>query len=146
VALVLPDVHWTTVLVTGALAALVGAGAFRVYLRPRLLVGPTGITVVNPMRTTEIAWAEIEVFTARFQLEVQRREAKTLQVWAVPGRGGLRLRETVTRAQIAADELNRLLGDEASRQPGPDPPLALAHSERVVLGAGAAIAAAATVV
>ena len=139
VAFVVPDVHWGSVLTAGAIGAVVGAAAYGVYVRPRLLVGPTGVTVVNPMRTLRLGWADVELFTAGFQLEIRRRDARTVQVWGVPGRGGLRLRQTVTRADIAAEELNRVLGDRALHQPGVGPQFLPTHRERVALAAAAVI-------
>src|SRR5215207_11006867 len=80
---------WVPVTLVGGAAA--GWLAFRCYVAPRVVAGEAGVQIVNPFRTTQLRWADIERFEYRPMLTVVRRDGTTVTAWAVPSPSSARL-------------------------------------------------------
>jgi hypothetical protein len=78
-----------------------------------------GVRVVNPFRTTDVPWADVERFEYRPMLTVVRRDGTTVTAWAVPHSAGGRLVGRTSQGESVAAALTRQLA--AARLPPPPP-------------------------
>lgn len=69
-----------------AMALSVGLAAYLLFFRPMIVIFDEGITIVNPMTTETIGWAEVEAIETKFTLSVLR-EGRVVHAWAAPAPG-----------------------------------------------------------
>lgn len=79
------------------LGLALGFGAYAIWLRPKLVLGDDGLTVVNPLSTTAIAYSEITDLETKWALLIRHSGGAT-RVWVAPTNG---------RTRWAADNLFR---------------------------------------
>ena len=72
-----------------ALAALVAAAAYLIWLRPRLLLQSDHVVVVNPFKTEVIEYRSITAIETKWALLLKHSE-KTTRVWVAPANGKTR--------------------------------------------------------
>lgn len=106
------------------LATLMGVtGAAWIWslgVRPRLEISRAGLVVVNPVRTIEIPWAEVDSFDCQHSLEVRRRDGSSVVVAALPADGLRRvISATPGRVDRLAIRLNAYAADLSA--PGSTP-------------------------
>ena len=71
------------------IAALAAAGAYLLWLRPKLELGDTSLRVVNPTRTTVIDYSDIVELKTKWALLIVHRGGST-RVWVAPATGRVR--------------------------------------------------------
>jgi hypothetical protein len=69
-----------------AFAIVVGLGSWLLFLRPKVVVFDEGITIVNPMTTITIGWAEVDAIETKYTMSVQRDD-HVIHAWAAPAPG-----------------------------------------------------------
>lgn len=98
-----------------AWAVLIGAGAYLIFLRPKVVVFDEGITIVNPVATYTIGWHEVESIETKFSMSIER-EGKTIYAWAAPAPGRHH------RRSVDPSEMRGLAhGGHEMIRPGDDP-------------------------
>jgi hypothetical protein len=98
----LGEVAWVDAILA-SLMGLVGAAlAWSWAVRPRLEVSHRGLVVVNPVRTVEVTWAEVDSFDCHHSLSVRRRDGSNVVVAALPANG---LRRIITATPGRVDRL-----------------------------------------
>lgn len=105
-----------------AALGLIGSGWLWSWgVRPRLLVDREGLVVVNPVRTIEIPWADVDSFDCHHALAVRRRDGSSVTVSALPANG---LRRIVSGTPGRVDRLAMALNAHlvSAAPPGTDPP------------------------
>lgn len=76
--------RWDVVVLSRPALGLVAWVAIEVFLRPGIRLHPRGITVVNPMRTTEVPWADVAEVTTRYLVSVETRGGTRIRCWGGP--------------------------------------------------------------
>ena len=95
------------------LAVIAGGAAgwliYRCYVAPRVVSSERGVRVVNPFRTTEVRWADVERFESRPMLTVVRRDGTTISAWAVQHAATARLVGRTSQGEPVTTALTRQL-------------------------------------
>lgn len=68
------------------------------YWNPRVILDPSGVTIVNPAHTVHIPWLEVHTAESRWGLQITPIQGRTVHVWAIPGRAAVR--ETFGKRQV----------------------------------------------
>ena len=106
------------------LTVIAGAGAvwllYRCYVAPRVVATDWGVRVVNPFRTTELRWWDIERFDSRPMLTIVRCDGSTVTAWAVQHAVTARLVGRMSQGESVATALTRQLA--AAKLPPAAPP------------------------
>jgi hypothetical protein len=76
--------RWDVAVLSLPALGLVAGLAAEVFLRPGIRLHHAGITVVNPLVTTEVPWADVAEVTTRFQVSVQTRAGRRFRCWGAP--------------------------------------------------------------
>jgi hypothetical protein len=76
---------------------------------PRVVSSARGVRVVNPFRTIEIRWADVERFESRPMLTVVRRNGTTVTAWAVQHAATARLVGRTSQGESVTIALTRQL-------------------------------------
>lgn len=87
--------HGARVLAPVALVAGVAAGAWVVFLRPRVLLHADGVHLVNVVTETTVPFAAVREVTHQWALELHDVHGRRHSAWAVPAR-----RDVVRRRAI----------------------------------------------
>ncbi|SNT63383.1 PH domain-containing protein [Asanoa hainanensis] len=77
--------------------------------RPRLIATPTGVTVVEPLRTTTVPWDQIRRFDSLDVLHVHRKDGPSLRVTSLSTNNINRAARREGHADRVARDLNVLL-------------------------------------
>jgi hypothetical protein len=116
----LGEVAWTDALLAVLMGLAGAAWIWSMTVRPRMEVSRRGVVVVNPVRTIEIPWAEVDSFDCHHSLAVCRTDGSSVAVAALPANGLRRiLGGTPGRADRLAIELNAYVA--TSVRPGTAP-------------------------
>jgi hypothetical protein len=67
-------------------AALMSVFVYLFWIRPKLILKETSLTVINPLRTVEISYVDIEVLETKWALLLHHAGRKT-RVWVAPANG-----------------------------------------------------------
>lgn len=103
--------------VTVIVAAGVAYIPYRVYVRPRLVARADGLTIVNPIRTVQVRWEEVEGFDIqRAILRVKKVDGTVIHVWAVQPASVRDLVSRGRRAHMILAELKSLLKDARAKE------------------------------
>jgi hypothetical protein len=78
-----PDPFGSWLVASVVIGGLVAWLVVRCYIAPRVVTSGRGVRIVNPFRTTEVRWTDIERFESRPMLTVVRRDGSTVTAWAV---------------------------------------------------------------
>ena len=104
VAMLLADAlvrgRWDVALLSLPALGLVVCVAAEVFLRPGIRLHPDGVTVVNPLRTSEVPWSDVADVSTRFLVSVQTRSGRRISCWGAPA--AARIRPTNPRTRGAA--------------------------------------------
>lgn len=84
-AVVVPK-SWSTRISSLALAIVVGYGSYLLFLRPKIVVFDEGITIVNPITTATVGWAEVDAIETKYTMSIQRGD-EVIHAWAAPAPG-----------------------------------------------------------
>lgn len=97
--------------VVAVIGALFASSGWIAYIRPRVVADDTGVTVVNPTRTVQLAWSQIERFHAGRLLYIvpRGRDQRQVAAWAVQAANLARMLGRTSHADRVASDLNRLL-------------------------------------
>ncbi|MGY4860018.1 PH domain-containing protein [Cryobacterium sp. AP23] len=76
--------RWDVAALSLPALGLVAGLAVEVFLRPGIRLHHGGITVVNPLVTTEVPWADVADVTTRFQVSVETRDGRRIRCWGAP--------------------------------------------------------------
>lgn len=103
------------------LTGLIGATwIWSMAVRPRLAVSRRGLVVVNPVRTIEIPWTEVDSFDCHHSLAVCRSDGSSVVVAALPASGLRRIiSATPGRVDRLAIQLNAYVAN--TQAPGTAP-------------------------
>lgn len=69
-----------------AFAIVIGLGSYLIFLRPKLVVFDEGLTIVNPITTVTVGWAEVDAIETRYTMSIQRDD-HIIHAWAAPAPG-----------------------------------------------------------
>lgn len=108
-------VQWGHVEVTlRALPAvlLVAAGAYLAFWRPRIVLTPTTLIVVNPFRTLNAPWPAVEALSSRWTLTV-RTSAGSFPVWSAPAQSPWSAVGDLRRDALGRPSLARSTGERS---------------------------------
>jgi len=92
--------RWDVAVLSLPALGLVAFFAVEVFLRPSIRVHPGGITVVNPLVTTEVPWADVGDVTTRFLVTVHARNGRRIHCWGAPT--AARTAPTTTRSTVSS--------------------------------------------
>lgn len=109
VLLARPSPPWLWVPVALLIGGGVGWLLYRCYVAPRVVATERGVRVVNPFRTIEVRWWDVERFESRPMLTVVRRDGTTLTAWAVQHAATARLVGRTSQGESVATALTRQL-------------------------------------
>lgn len=104
----------------GVLFAVMSFAAYRAYVPTRVEASSAGIVVVNPLRTHELAWADVDRISSERFLALHRRDGTTLHCWAVQAANAARLSGRRSRADEVAERLRTIAaaaGTQVERTP-----------------------------
>ncbi len=104
--------------------AVIGGGGvgwliYRCYVAPRVVSSERGVRVVNPFRTTDVRWADVERFEPRPMLTIVRRDGTTLSAWAVQHAETVRLVGRTSQGEPVTTALTRQLAAATLPPPAP---------------------------
>lgn len=83
---VLVDQSFNSRLFSWAIAAVIGVGAYLIFVRPHVVVFDEGITIVNPITSITVGWSEVDAIETRYAMSVQRGD-QVVYAWAAPAPG-----------------------------------------------------------
>ena len=109
VVLARPSPAWLWLPIAAAGGGVAGWLIFRCYVAPRVVSSARGVRVVNPFRTIEIRWADVERFESRPMLTVVRRNGTTVTAWAVQHAATARLVGRTSQGESVTIALTRQL-------------------------------------
>lgn len=113
-----PASAWIVVPTAGlAVAAMIWV-LFRMYVHPRVIAGPTGITVVNPFRSEFCGWDAVRSVTADHALRIELWDGRRVTAWAVQAANLARLLGRESSADRIARAIAELRPTEARPTPG----------------------------
>jgi hypothetical protein len=114
------EIPWVDAILA-LLTGLIGAGwVWSWTVRPRLEIGRRGLIVVNPVRTIEVNWAEVDSFDCHHSLSVCRSDGSNVVVAALPANGLRRIiGATPGRVDRLAIRLNAYVANRSA--PGTTP-------------------------
>lgn len=69
-----------------AIAVVVAALAYLLWVKPKLILGEKTLTVVNPLKSFTIAYDEIDEIQTKWSLQIHYRGTK-VPVWVAPANG-----------------------------------------------------------
>jgi len=70
-------------IVVSAILVTVTGLAYALALRPRVIAGPSGLTIVNPFRDHHVPWAAIQAVDAGEWVRVHYAASKAISCWAL---------------------------------------------------------------
>jgi len=76
--------EWSTVLVALPWMCAVLLICWGLLIRPRLIVTPIALTVVNVLRTHTLPWRDVTDLHVRYQLIVTLQDGKRIRAWGSP--------------------------------------------------------------
>ncbi|MCU1447807.1 PH domain-containing protein [Cryobacterium sp.] len=76
--------RWDVVAFSSPALGLVVWVAVEVFLRPGIRLNSAGITVVNPLWTTEVPWGAVTDVTTRFVVAVETTDGRRVRSWGAP--------------------------------------------------------------
>ena len=82
--------------------------AWMLFMNPKVLIYDEGITIVNPLITATIGWAEVDEIETRFALTVYSGDAKVV-AWAAPAPGRYHAR-TIHRTEFKGIDYDKDFG------------------------------------
>lgn len=113
-ALVFQD-EWSIRVSSLAFATVICLGSYLIFLRPKVVVFDEGITIVNPITTVTVGWAEVDAIETKFTMNIER-DRKVIHAWAAPAPGRHHRRD------IDPGEMRGMAhGGSAYIRPGDDP-------------------------
>lgn len=109
------EIPWGDAILAALTALTGGALLWSGSVRPRLEVSPRGVIVVNPVRTLEISWAEVDSFDCLDSLSVCRSDGSRVVVAALPANGLRRIiSATPGRVDRLAIRLNAFVANRST--------------------------------
>ena len=130
----------------GAPVLMFGVVGWGTFWKPFVEVSDGGITVANTLRTVEVPWPAVQAVDGRYGLRL-RTALGPVTAWAAQAPSGReRARGQQSRAaQLVEERLELLRGQGHLDNPRLERPRAVVHWHRSLLGASAALTAAAVV-
>ena len=110
----MPPRYWPLVLLMIAITIVASAGIYAFYVRPELRIDLHGVTVVNPLSTTEIAFDELASCEGGAFLTLSDIHGRNVTAWAIQGRNS----EVIRGRPTYADEVATIVAQRSARSRG----------------------------